>query len=38
MKKKNTHEKLLNYYREQLKKYIDEEEVRIALETPVKVN
>ena len=38
MKKKNTYEKLLNDYREQLKKYIDEEEVRLALEQPVQFN
>ena len=35
MKKKNPYEKVLNRYREELKKYINEEEVRIALEQPV---
>ena len=35
MKKRNSHEKLLDLYREQLKKYITEEEVRVALEQPV---
>lgn len=38
MKKKNFPKKLLNYYREQLKKYIDEEEVRMALEQPIQFN
>ena len=38
MKKKNPYEKSLNYYRELLKKYIAEEEVRIALEQPVQFN
>lgn len=38
MKKKNTYERLLNQYRETLRKYIDEEEVRIALEQPIQVN
>lgn len=38
MKKKNPHQRLLDMYREQLKKYIDEEEVRQALEQPVQFN
>ena len=38
MKKKNPYEKSLNEYRELLKKYIAEEELRIALEQPVQFN
>lgn len=38
MKKKNPYEKTLNRYREYLQKYITEEEVRLALEQPVKFN
>lgn len=38
MKKKNIYEKRLNTYRELLKKFIDEEEVRVALEQPVRLN
>lgn len=38
MKKKNPYEKTLNQYREYLKKYITEEEVRLALEQPIQFN
>lgn len=38
MKKRNPYERLLDTYREQLKKYIGEEEVRLALEQPMQVN
>ena len=38
MKKRNIYEKRLNTYRELLKKFIDEEEVRVALEQPVRLN
>lgn len=38
MKKGNPYEKTLQQYRECLKKYIDEEEVRQALEQPVQFN
>ena len=38
MKKRNIYEKRLNTYRELLKKFIDEEEVRVVLEQPVRLN
>ena len=38
MKKRNPYEKTLNQYREYLKKYITEEEVRLALEQPIEFN
>lgn len=35
MKKKNPYQKTLDYYREELEKYIGEEEVRAALDIPL---
>ena len=35
MKKKNAYQKTLEYYRDNLKKYIQEEEVRAALDVPL---
>ena len=35
MKKKNSYQRILERYREYLKKYIQEEEVRAALDVPL---